>query len=208
MTETLTEALSSPHFALRLWDPDTLELIWPTPPGRLTVPRSYQEALAAQAPRWVFATIDKAGPGGVITASPDYRRVWSGEMRIATNDPWAQVETRGTDPVAAIRGEFYAVLDEPYEAKSEATEHLRSASADPWFDGWHPNQWWRVILSDGSVWCGTTDEIEARAALTQIRENAVTVHPPGFHDGIVYGPDAGAKLQRVHSRIQHEWRDA
>lgn len=25
---------------------------------------------------------------------------------------------------------------------------------------------------------------------------------------LVYGPDAGAKLQRVHSRTQHRWRDA
>lgn len=88
------------------------------------------------------------------------------------------------------------------------TEQLRSAGADPWCDGWQPDQWWRVIMSDGTVWCGTTSEIEARAALERIRENAVTAYPPGFPDGIVYGPDAGAKLQRVHSRTQHRWRDA
>lgn len=218
MTDTLAQVLRWPLISLRLWHPVTLELIWPT--TGLTVPRSYQEALADEAPRWVFATIDKAGDGGVITTTPDHRRIWSGEMRIATNDPWAQVETRGTDPIAAVRAEFYAELAASYEANPPRAEEiagpievnptqlLRSAGADPWFDGWHPNQWWRVIMSDGTVWCGTTDEIEARAALEQIRQNAVTAYPPGFPDGIVYGPDAGAKLQRVHSRTQHQWRDA
>lgn len=219
MTETLAQALSSPFLELRLWHPLSLKLIWPT--TGLTVPRTYQEVLAANAPWWVFATIDEAGPGRVITLTEGHSRVWAGELRIGThNDPWAEVEWRGTDPLVAIRNRIYGDLAASYEAnppraeeiagpiETNPTERLRNAGADPWFDEWHPNQWWRVIMSDGTVWCGTTAEIEARAALERIRENAVTAYPPGFPDGIVYGPDAGAKLQRVHSRTQHQWRDA
>ncbi|MDM2446255.1 hypothetical protein PP556_14670 [Mycobacteroides abscessus] len=192
MTETLAEALSLPHFALHLWHPDTLELIWPT--AGLAVPRSYQEALVALAPRWVFATIDKAGRGGVITVDPDYRRVWSGEMRIATNDPWAQVETRGTDPAAAIRAEFYPKFAGPI-------------ATDPWSDGWHPSHWWRVVLSDGTVWSESSDRAENLAKLRAIRGNMITVYPPGHPEGKRYGPDHGAHLQRRYDRVERTWRD-
>lgn len=29
-----------------------------------------------------------------------------------------------------------------------------------------PGRWWRVLLADGSLWCETSDEEEARAAFT------------------------------------------
>lgn len=31
--------------------------------------------------------------------------------------------------------------------------------------GWEPGRWWRVLAPDGSVWCETSDEQEAVAAL-------------------------------------------
>ncbi len=207
MTETtLAEALRWPLLSLRLWHPVTLELIWPT--TGLGVPRSYQEALADEAPRWVFATIDKVGDGGVITVSPDHRRIWSGEMRIATNDPWAQVETRGTDPVAAIRAEFYAELAASYEAEPPRADEIAGPiELDPWADGWRPGRWWRVVLSDGTVWCESSDRAEAVTKLRSIRGNEVTVYPPGHPDWKRYGPDPGAQLQRRYERAEHTWRD-
>lgn len=32
-------------------------------------------------------------------------------------------------------------------------------------EGWVPTRWWRVLAADGSLWCETSDEDEARRAL-------------------------------------------
>jgi hypothetical protein len=32
-------------------------------------------------------------------------------------------------------------------------------------DGWIPGRWWRVVAPDGSVWCETSDEAEARESM-------------------------------------------
>ncbi len=195
MTETLAQALRSPFLSLRLWHPLSLKLIWPT--TGLTVPRSYQEVLATVAPLWVFATIDEAGPGRVITMTEGHRRVWAGELRIAThNDPWAEVEWRGTDPAVAIRNRI---------ARAEGI--ATSTEVDPWSDGWKPSQWWRVVLSNGTVWCESSSHAENIAALRSIRGNEITVYPPGHPAGKRYGPDPGAQLQRRYERAEHTWRD-
>ena len=197
MTETLAQALSSPFLSLRLWDPLSLKLIWPT--TGLTVPRSYQEALAAESPRWVFATIDQSGPGNVITMTDGHCRVWAGELRIATNDPWAVVEWRGTHPVVAIRNKF--------GKPPRADEIAGPIEVDPWSDGWKPSNWWRVVLSDGTVWCESSSHAENIAALRSIRGNEITVYPPGHPAGKRYGPDPGAQLQRRFDRGERTWRD-
>jgi len=48
---------------------------------------------------------------------------------------------------------------------------------------WEPGRWWRVVAPDGSLWCETSDEDEARAA----------VRP-------------GDELQRQWRRLEQEWR--
>lgn len=30
---------------------------------------------------------------------------------------------------------------------------------------WHPDGWWRVLAPDGSLWCETSDEQEARKSM-------------------------------------------
>ncbi|MEG1971451.1 MAG: hypothetical protein RR101_15170 [Burkholderiaceae bacterium] len=47
-------------------------------------------------------------------------------------------------------------------------------------DAMTPGRWWRVLLADGSVWCETSDEDEARAELaseTSIAALANAPHP-------------------------------
>lgn len=59
-------------------------------------------------------------------------------------------------------------------------------------EGWEPGRWWRVIYADNrlrpKVWCETSSEDEARAALQTC---------PG-----------GGVLQRLYVRTQREWRSA
>ena len=50
---------------------------------------------------------------------------------------------------------------------------------------WEPGRWWRAVAPDGSVWCETSDEQEARAA----------VRP-------------GDRLFRLWQRSEQEWRPA
>jgi hypothetical protein len=50
---------------------------------------------------------------------------------------------------------------------------------------WEPTRWWRVVDADGSLWCETSDESEARDAIRP-----------------------GDKLQRLWAVAQQEWRDA
>ncbi|WP_229482188.1 hypothetical protein [Mycolicibacterium mageritense] len=134
---------------------------------------------------------------------PDRGRVWSGRMRIGDNG----------DVVAIPEWEFiekvgYALYTESgvVEEAPRADVH-RCSTADPWSDGWIPGTWWRVLLSDGSVWSESSDEAENRAKLAEIRANAITVYPPGHPEGKVSGPDSGAKLQRMYTRSEQEWRE-
>lgn len=50
--------------------------------------------------------------------------------------------------------------------------------------GWQPGRWWRVLDANGFLWCETSDEAEARAAMRP-----------------------GDRLVRHHVRELHEWRD-
>jgi hypothetical protein len=47
-----------------------------------------------------------------------------------------------------------------------------------------PTRWWRVVAEDGSLWCETSDEEEARAAMRP-----------------------GDKLERLWTATINEWRD-
>jgi hypothetical protein len=49
--------------------------------------------------------------------------------------------------------------------------------------GWQPGRWWRVLAPDGSLWCETSDEDEARSAMRP-----------------------GDVLQRFWQRTLTEWR--
>ena len=51
--------------------------------------------------------------------------------------------------------------------------------------GWEATRWWRVTAPDGSVWCETSAESEAREALRP-----------------------GDTLQRLWQRPEYEWRTA
>jgi len=50
-------------------------------------------------------------------------------------------------------------------------------------EGYEPGRWWKVVAPDGSLWCGTSDEKEARARMRP-----------------------GDELWRQWRRIQEEWR--
>lgn len=50
---------------------------------------------------------------------------------------------------------------------------------------WETDRWWRVLAPDGSLWCETSDESEARDAMRP-----------------------GDELQRLWTRRQSEWRPA
>ena len=50
---------------------------------------------------------------------------------------------------------------------------------------WSPGRWWRVLGPQGEIWCETSSESEARAA----------VRP-------------GARLERLYEMRREEWRSA
>lgn len=50
---------------------------------------------------------------------------------------------------------------------------------------WIRDRWWRVLKDDGTLWCETSDEEEARRSMR-----------PG-----------ATKLQKLWRREQFEWRD-
>ncbi|MGD9622233.1 hypothetical protein [Mycolicibacterium sp.] len=52
-------------------------------------------------------------------------------------------------------------------------------------DGWERDRWWRVIAPDGSLWCETSDEEEARER----------VRP-------------GDRLETLWRRTEYDWRPA
>lgn len=60
-------------------------------------------------------------------------------------------------------------------------ERLRLELAGEWF----PTRWWRVVLADGTVWCETSDEDEAREEVPK-----------------------GATVQHLFEKHNREWRDA
>ena len=102
----------------------------------------------------------------------------------------------------------YNDLAKSYEADPPRADEIAGpVEVDPWSDGWKPGHWWRVVLSDGTVWCESSDHVENIAKLRSIRGNEVTVYPPGHPDGKRYGPDPGAQLQRRYERSEHTWRD-
>lgn len=49
---------------------------------------------------------------------------------------------------------------------------------------WTPGRWWRVVSADGSLWCETSDEDEARESMRP-----------------------GDTLCRLWERHDSEWRD-
>lgn len=69
---------------------------------------------------------------------------------------------------------------------------------------WKSAHWWRVTLSDGTLWCETSDEREAREAFDRIRHQAVTVFGVSYER--TYGPDPDAVLEHLWERSQREWR--
>jgi hypothetical protein len=50
---------------------------------------------------------------------------------------------------------------------------------------WEPTGWWKVVAPDGSTWCETSDEAEARASMRP-----------------------GDRLRRLWSATVEEWREA
>ena len=60
-------------------------------------------------------------------------------------------------------------------------ENRRKEEAGEWF----PTRWWRVVLADGSVWCETSVESEARERVPK-----------------------GATVQHLFEKHKREWRDA
>jgi hypothetical protein len=50
---------------------------------------------------------------------------------------------------------------------------------------WFPTRWWRVILEDGSLYCETSSEAEAREDLPK-----------------------GATVQQLFEKHRRQWRDA
>jgi len=69
---------------------------------------------------------------------------------------------------------------------TEADELLAMLGGDQAITDWQPGRWWRVAAPDGTTWCLTSDEAEARAA----------VRP-------------GDLLTREHTRssVSHQWRE-
>lgn len=64
-----------------------------------------------------------------------------------------------------------------------------------------PTRWWRVLDVDGSIWCETSDEDEAR---DELRESHID-----NNDDLVYGEIVpGRKLQRLYiAPEENKWKD-
>lgn len=52
-------------------------------------------------------------------------------------------------------------------------------------DGWMMGRWWRVVAPDGSLWCETSNEQEARRSMRE-----------------------GDRLYKLWVREEREWREA
>jgi hypothetical protein len=70
---------------------------------------------------------------------------------------------------------------------AEVTKLLTAALAEEDPSGWERTRWWRVVEPNGELWCETSDEREAREALTT-------------------APDGGV-LGRLWRRAEQEWRE-
>lgn len=77
--------------------------------------------------------------------------------------------------------------------------------AAPAITGWTATRWWRVVLSDGTVWCESSDADECRDALRRIQSGAITTYPPGAPGGRTYAADPDARLERLYERCGREW---
>lgn len=64
-------------------------------------------------------------------------------------------------------------------ALAEEQENTRRKDAGEWFR----TRWWRVILADGTLWCETSSETEARDRVPK-----------------------GATVQRLYEKHKYEWR--
>jgi alkylated DNA nucleotide flippase Atl1 len=60
-------------------------------------------------------------------------------------------------------------------------ERMRLEAAGEWF----PTPWWRVVLADGSLYCETSSENEAREDIPK-----------------------GATVQHLFEKHKRQWRDA
>lgn len=69
---------------------------------------------------------------------------------------------------------------------------------------WQETRSFRVVLSDGTLWCESSIEREVREAYDEIRNQAVTVHPPSGEK--TYGPDPVARFEQLWERHESEWR--
>jgi len=75
--------------------------------------------------------------------------------------------------------------DKEWESVADQKEGVAGAFRDIY---WTPSRWWRVLMEDGTLFCETSNEQEAREAKA------------------VLGRD-GSKLQRLYTREQKEWKE-
>lgn len=69
---------------------------------------------------------------------------------------------------------------------------------------WNATRSFRVVLSDGTLWCESSIEREVRDVYDKIRSQAVTVYPTSGEK--TYGPDPDARLEHLWERHESEWR--
>ena len=97
-------------------------------------------------------------------------------QEVERNLQWDDQRLAGDAPTAYSPTESIAFSFGYNHAIEVAKEHTYSGE---WVEG----RWWRVIAPDGSLWCETSDEHEARRSIRH-----------------------GDILQRLYKRQQHEWR--
>lgn len=197
MIETIDpEKITNSAGHLRLWDGDTHHHLWSNHSEPASERRALVDVLAERV-GWTAATFDW----------PNRGRVWAGSMRL--NDTGGiEAKPAGFQYTEEFVEGVYGDLAANYEANPPRAEEIAGPiEVDPWSDGWKPGQWWRVVLTDGTVWSESSDHGENVAKLRAIRGNEITVYPPGHPDGKRYGPDPGAQLQRRYERAEHTWRD-
>ena len=70
--------------------------------------------------------------------------------------------------------------------------------------GWEPTRTWRVVTSDGTLWCESSPKREVQDAFDKISSEAVTVHLPSGDK--TYGPDPDARMEHLWEYHDYEWR--
>lgn len=73
---------------------------------------------------------------------------------------------------------------------------------------WSPARYWRVVLSDGTLWCDTSIRTEASEALRKIQSQRVTTYPYPPSGVKSYGPDPYARMEQLWERHESQWRPA